>query len=64
MCIQNWCFRLGLNVIMKGVFLFEKHYYYVNLVEKLQQNRTDKNVTNVMKLEHMSVSLCKTSLCC
>ena len=28
-------------------FLFEKHYYHVNLVDKLQQNRTDKNVTNI-----------------
>lgn len=32
-------------------FLSEKHYCHVNLVDKLQQNRTDKNVTNSDKSE-------------
>lgn len=43
---------------MKGVFLFEKHYYYVNLVEKLQQNRTDKNVTNVSDKSEAGAHVC------
>ena len=32
---------------MKGVFCLGRHYYYVNLIGKLQQIRTDKNVTNI-----------------
>lgn len=39
-------------------FLFEKHYYHVNLVDKLQQNRTDKNVTNISDKRTWSTCLC------
>lgn len=39
-------------------FLFEKHYCHVNLVDKLQQNRTNKNVTNISDKSEAGAHVC------
>lgn len=58
LCVFRIGVWLGLSIVTKGAFCLGRQYYFVNVIGKFQQNRTDKNVTNIYDKSEARLRVC------